>query len=188
MRQLDLKDVLENKGLGSGVIDAMKSGAIFVYPTDTVYGIGCNAEIPESVKRIREIKCTEHPFSVIAPTKKWITANLKTNNNRQMNKLPGPYTLILKKKRRDLLTAVAVGDSLGVRIPKHKFIKLITKAGVPFVTTSANISGQPTIKSVKRIPEQMLERIDYVIDGGILAGKASTIIDMTGDKPLIIRK
>jgi L-threonylcarbamoyladenylate synthase len=189
MKQLDLKDVLDNKGLESGVIDAIKSGAIFIYPTDTVYGIGCNAENERSVNRIRKIKCTDHPFSVIAPSNDWIRTNLNTVKfNEYLKKLPGPYTLIFKKKSKGYLRIAADGDSIGTRIPKHPFTQLINLANVPFITTSANISGQPTIRSVKEIPEQIMEKIDYVIDGGSLGGKASTVIDLSGDRPNVLRK
>jgi L-threonylcarbamoyladenylate synthase len=185
-----MKDVLENQGLKKGTIDAIKSGAIFIYPTDTVYGIGCNAENGKSVQKLRKIKRTGHPFSVIAPSKKWIRHELDVNvsHSKYLKKLPGPYTLIFHKKVKGFLSEAAPGASLGVRIPKHHFTGLVASAGVPFVTTSANISGKPTIKSVKNIPEQMFALVDYVIDGGALVGKPSKVIDLTEGTPRIIRK
>jgi len=183
-----MKDILENRGLRKGTVDAIKSGALLIYPTDTVYGIGCDAENNKSVREVRKAKATEHPFSVIAPSESWISENLKAGSHEYLERLPGPYTLIFKKRKPGFLSAASPGDSLGVRIPRHPFTKLVASAGVPFVTTSANISGQPTIKSVKDIPEQMLDQIDYVIDGGSLKGKASTVVDLTGVTPKILRK
>ena len=142
MKQLDLKDVLGNSGLKKGTVDAIRSGALFIYPTDTVYGIGCNAENRASVRKIRKAKGTDHPFSVIAPSKKWITERLKSSSQEYLKKLPGPYTLVFRKRRPGFLSAAGPGDSLGVRIPKHPFSRLVASAAVPFITTSANISGQ----------------------------------------------
>jgi L-threonylcarbamoyladenylate synthase len=188
MKQLDLEDVLENNGLKRGIIDAIKSGSIFIYPTDTVYGIGCNAENRKSVKKIREMKRTDHPFSVIAPSKKWINYKLLVSHPEYLKKLPGPYTFIFKKKRESYLSDTGPGNSLGVRIPRHSFTEIISRSGVPFVTTSANISGQSTIRSVKDITKSMLDHIDFVIDAGTLGGRPSTIIDLTKENPTIIRK
>jgi len=188
MKHLMLNDVLGNRGLKKGVVDAIKSGAVFIYPTDTVYGIGCNAENNKSVQTIRNIKRTGHPFSVIAPSKSWIGKKLNVKHREYLKKLPGPYTLVFIKKRRGFLSAAGPGHSLGVRIPEHPFTRLVSASGVPFVTTSANVSGQPTIKSAKEIPGQMLCMADYVIDGGVLAGKPSTVIDLTGEEPLVLRK
>lgn len=188
MKHLFLNDVLENRGLKNGIIDAMKSGAVFIYPTDTVYGLGCDAGNRESVAKVREIKQTQHPFSVIAPSKSWIRDKLAVKDPGYLKKLPGPFTLVFKKRKKGTLSAASVGDSLGVRIPRHPFSSIVSAAGVPFITTSANISGQPAMKSIKDMPDPMLYRIDFVIDGGSLAGKASTVIDLTKSKPKILRK
>ena len=78
---------------------AIKSGAVIIYPTDTVYGIGCNAKLKESVKRVRELKKQfDRPFSVIAPSIEWIEKNLESKKEVR-DKLPGPYTFILKIKQ-----------------------------------------------------------------------------------------
>jgi len=188
MKLLHLKDVLENNGLRKGMVDAIKSGAVFIYPTDTVYGIGCDAGNNKSVERIRAIKQTKHPLSVIAPSKEWIKNNLNVSSPEYLKKLPGPYTLIFKKKTKTMLSAASPGNSLGVRVPKHPFTELVSAAGAPFVTTSANISGQPTIKSTEEIPKKILEQIDFVIDAGTLGGKPSTVIDLTEEKPVFLRK
>ena len=73
--------------------------SIFIYPTDTIYGIGCNAEESKLVEKIREIKNRDKkPFSIIAPSIKWILENCETTEKEISKYLPGPYTLILKKK------------------------------------------------------------------------------------------
>lgn len=107
MKHLLLDDILENNGLKKGVTDSMKSGAIFIYPTDTVYGIGCDAGNSKSVAKVREIKQTKQPFSVIAPSKKWIKHKLKIMHTEYLKRLPGQYTLIFTKKRKGFLQAAS---------------------------------------------------------------------------------
>lgn len=164
----------------------IKNGSIFIYPTDTVYGIGCNATIPKSVKKLRTIKNTTKPLSVIAPSFDWIKKNMKIKNQDYLLKLPGPYTLIIEKKKKEFLKEVS-DVNLGIRVPNHPITHLITKAGVPFITTSANVTGEKTIKQIQDIPKKILDKIDFVIDGGLLDNKPSEVIDLTKKEPETIR-
>ena len=150
---------------------------IIIYPTDTIYGIGCNALDEKLVNKIREIKKRDNkPFSVIAPGKKWILENFLVDK-MDLEKLPGRYTLILKMKRKVIADNVSFGDKLGIRIPKHKISEIIGKFGIPFITTSVNFSGENYIKEIKEIPEEILNKVDYVIDEGRLDNKPSTVIE-----------
>ncbi|MFH1455616.1 MAG: L-threonylcarbamoyladenylate synthase [archaeon] len=172
------------------IVEEIKAGKIFIYPTDTLYGIGCDATNIKAVRNIRKIKRrSKKPFSVIAPSKKWITSNFKLKATF-LKKLPGPFTYILKPKNKQLLPkAVLKGAKMiGVRIPKHKFTTFIQKSGKPFVTTSVNISGQQHIFQVIDIPKEILEKVDYVIDDGVLANPASTILDFSQEPPSIIKR
>ena len=106
----------------------IKEGELFIHPTDTIYGIGCNAMLHDSVYKVRETK-NRHtvPFSVIAPSKDWIRENCEVNKKAEgwLKKLPGPYTFILNLKNKDAI-APNVNmdmDTLGVRIPDHWFSK-----------------------------------------------------------------
>jgi len=150
---------------------------IFIYPTDTIYGIGCNALNENAVNKIKEIKGRDKDksLSIIVPSIKWIKENCIVDV--ELSKyFPGPYTLILKKKRPDFLLWVSNTDSLGIRIPAHKFTKKIQEAGVPFITTSVNLSGQEPVKKVSEISQQILNKVDEVIDVGELSGKPSTLV------------
>lgn len=152
------------------------SGKLFIYPTDTIYGIGCDATNKKSVTKIREIKQRDNkPFSVIAPSIKWIKEHCIADVNLS-SYLPGPYTIILKKKNKDFLSWVSNTDSLGIRIPDNEFCKNIQKAGLPFITTSVNLSGQPFAKSIKEIPKEIKAKVDFIIDVGELSGNPSTLI------------
>ena len=168
------------------VISLIRRGAVFVYPTDTVYGLGCNAENGASVMKIRAMKGAQHPFSVIAPSVGWIQENFVIKHPDYLKKLPGPCTLILEKKKPMLSEASETG-TLGIRIPSHPFAKVIQEAGVPFITTSANVSGQETIKQVSDIPESIAGFINVAIDAGVLDGAPSAVFDLTGEEPERIR-
>jgi L-threonylcarbamoyladenylate synthase len=151
-------------------------GKIFIYPTDTIYGIGCNALNQASVKKIRNIKQRDQkPFSIIAPSFDWIEQNCIVDINLKKY-LPGPYTIILKKKDPKCLPWVSDTDTLGVRIPKSKFCKEIQKTKLPFITTSVNISGQMPANSITEVSKDLKGKVDFIIDEGTLSGKPSTLI------------
>jgi len=161
------------------IIRSIKKGKIFIYPTDTIYGIGCDATRPKAVEKIKEIKDRDKdkPLSIIAPSIDWIKENLIIDNDLDLEKyLPGPYTLILKKKNLEFLKHISSTDSLGIRIPKSEFCDIIRSSGLPFVTTSVNLSGESFALEVCDISPNILEEVDIVIDEGKLSGKPSTLI------------
>ncbi len=165
-------------------LNEMKKGKIFIYPTDTIYGIGCDAVNEFGILKIRGIKRREEkPFSVIAPSKKWIGKNCFVNSvvDKWINKLPGPYTLILELKNLGAVSnKVNNGmDSLGIRIPSHWFSEIVSEFNKPFVTTSVNLSGEPYMKKFDELDDEIKKGVDYVIYEGILQGKPSTIIKLT---------
>lgn len=150
--------------MNSEIIPKILHGNIFIYPTDTLYGIGCNALNQNSVKKIRDIKGRdEKPFSVIAPSIDWIKEHFIVDVELE-NYLPGPYTVILKKKNPEFLFWVSNKETMGVRIPKHKFTKTIQKAEVPFITTSVNLSGNPPARTLQEIPESIKSQADEIIE------------------------
>ncbi|MEM5812157.1 MAG: L-threonylcarbamoyladenylate synthase [Candidatus Aenigmatarchaeota archaeon] len=185
MKRFKMDDVIKNKDVRNDVIEEIRTGSVFVYPTDTVYGLGCNALISDSVKKIRKIKKTEHPFSVIVPSSEWILKNLVVESKKSLNVLPGPYTLIFRKKEPFFLKDVSPLPTLGVRIPAHPITKLVRDMGIPVVSTSANISGSQPIK--KASDANRLKGIDFVIDGGTLPGPPSIVIDLSGEEEKVIR-
>jgi len=153
------------------------AGKIFVYPTDTIYGLGCNAMDKNAVQKIREIKNRDKnkPLSIIAPSHEWIKENFIVDVSLEKY-LPGPYTIILKKKVMNFLSHISDSDSIGLRIPNSEFTKRIQEIGIPFVTTSVNISGEPFANKICEIKPEILNKVDFIIDSGILSGKPSTLI------------
>lgn len=191
MKIISKKDFLARKQF---YIKEIICGKIFIYPTDTIYGIGCSAKIGSSINKIRDIKKRDSkPFSIIAPSRSWILENLKldTYKIKYLKKLPGPYTFILDLKNENCVSKdelIGDGKSIGIRIPKIWFSKIILKSGVPFVTTSVNVSGEKHITKISEIQKEILKDIDYVIDCSKIDGSPSTIINLINEKVEIIKR
>ena len=187
------QEVLNNKEF---YIEQIKQGKIFIYPTDTIYGIGCNATKTndKQIKKIKQIKKRDKnkPLSIIAPSKEYIKKNFKTNTTNQtyINKLPGPYTFILEKQNQTNLSKEISPKSktIGIRIPDNWFTKLITDANIPFITTSTNKSGEEHITKINQLKNQLINQVDYIINDKEINNKPSTIIDLTKPEPKIIRE
>lgn len=156
---------------------------LFVYPTDTIYGIGCNAGNGALIEKIRELKGRKDmPFSVIAPSKSWIREHCLVDKKGEewLEKLPGPYTLIFKVKKPEELPLSLNGgrDTLGVRIPNHWISDVIAELSIPIVTTSANRSGGNVIKTIEDLPNDWKEELVIAIDEGENTGHASTLVHL----------
>jgi len=177
MKLIDKAYVEANK---SEIIEAIRSGKIFIYPTDTIYGIGCNALLADVVNRIREIKHRdERPFSIIAPSKQWIVESCEVEADLLDQYLPGPYTLIVGRKGGVVAKEVnPIDDTLGVRIPDHWFTNLVEEVGIPFVTTSVNISGEPHMEKFEDLKTEIKDQVDYVVYEGEKRGQRSERITL----------
>lgn len=170
---------MTNNKLPQDLKKEILAGKLFVYPTDTIYGLGCDATNEASVNKIKEIKTRDKdkPLSIIAPNTPWILDNFQVKLEEIVKYLPGPYTLLLKKKDINFLSWISSNDRVGIRIPANKFTKKIQKSGIPFVTTSVNLSGEPFALKLEDIRKDILDKVDYVIDSDEeLSGKPSTLI------------
>lgn len=194
MEIIRLVDVLKKTDVRKKVVAGIRAGRIFVYPTDTIYGIGCNAEDAKAVDKIRNAKGREESkvFSVIAPGKDWIRnhANVGKANVDLIGKLlPGPYTMILDASSKSPKPVVSAEKSLGVRIPRHPFTGIVEEAGVPFVSTSVNLKGETPVTKITDIPGGMKGSVDIAIDAGTIEGTPSRIFDMrAGDVKVMARR
>ncbi len=176
-----------------GHIEHMRYGAVFIYPTDTLYGIGCDARNNALVQRIRRIKNSyKQPMSVIVPSKEWIRKNLviKPEHDEWLGKLPGPYTLIFERKVKDCVAddVNPFGNTLGVRIPKNWFAKVVETLDFPIITTSINIHGQKPCDSIADVPSNMSHMVDMGIDDGEIKGRPSTLVDLTKSPPEVVER
>ncbi|RJQ15647.1 threonylcarbamoyl-AMP synthase [Candidatus Woesearchaeota archaeon] len=152
---------------------------IFIYPTDTIYGIGCDATNEDLVKKIRKIKQTEKPFSIIAPSMEWIYEHCILNEQAKewLKKLPGPYTIILPlKNHKELAGNISDGKTIGIRIPKHWFSKVVAMIDTPIVTTSANVTGEMFMTDLENLDKRMEKGVQFAIYEGKKAGNPSTLV------------
>ena len=159
-------------------------GDVYIHPTDTIYGLGANATNKKAVQNIRELKKREDmPFSVIAPSKGWIKENCELNGKVEqwIEKLPGPYTLILRLKNKDVIADnVAPGlDTVGIRIPDHWFSMIANVLNIPLVTTSANVVGDNVMTSMDNLNTDIKSGVDFIVYDGEKKGRPSTLVDLS---------
>lgn len=169
------------------IVDKILDGEIFIYPTDTIYGIGCDATNSEAVKKVRDIKQRkETPFSVIAPSPEWIKKNciVTEEAEKYMKELPGPITLILKLKNKNCIAKdVNPGlDSLGVRIPAHWIWGITEAADVPIVTTSVNRTDKPFMTDIEELDPEIKSNVSFALYEGPKEGRPSKIIHLESEE------
>lgn len=173
--------------------DILRNGGTIVYPTDTVYGLGVNIHDMNAVKEVFKIKKRpfSKPLSVCVSRVNDINkvAYLNENQLEIVNKvLPGPYTIILRKKEHVSSLLTAGSNKIGVRIPNNKICMELSKL-FPITTTSANLSGIKAPSSVNEVVKQLNNLVDLILDGGTSKNNPpSTIIDLTSDNPEIVRE
>ncbi|KAB1159318.1 threonylcarbamoyl-AMP synthase [Tenacibaculum aiptasiae] len=174
----------------------LKKGEIILYPTDTVWGIGCDATDEKSVKRIFEIKNREESKSLI------ILVDSIEMLQQYIDEIPEDALKILKENKKPTTiiynnpkglakNTIASDNTVAIRIPDDEFCKqLIKKFGKPIVSTSANISGEPTAKSFSEISNAILNSVDYVVDlhREKITQKSSTILRIDNGSVIVIRE
>jgi len=177
-------------------ISILRQGGIIAYPTDTVYGLGASSSIPKAIEKIYSMK--NRPLDLPLPLLaadisqvKDIAHSLPDVAELFMEKFfPGALTLVLPASDKIPGIITAGGISVAVRIPDHPVpIALAKGLGSPIIGTSANLSGLPSPQSAEEVYTQLGDTVDFIIDGGRSPGsKESTIIDVTEDKPVILRE
>ena len=177
----------------SEAINVLANGGIVLYPTDTVYGLGANIFDKNAVRRVFDIKQRSYlkPLSILVSDVESINLVAKLSSSQKEtvdNHLPGPYTFILNKRKIVPRHITGGLSSVGVRVPDCAIACRL--AGIfPITTTSANLSDDEVLSNPKEIMEQLDCDVDLVIDvGNLNSKKASSIIDLTGFNPRIIRK
>ena len=174
-------------------VRVLSDGGIVLYPTDTVYGLGANIFNNEAVRKVFAIKQRSllKPLSILVSDMDAINLVAKVSNRQReiMDEyLPGPYTFILKK-RSVVPRVVTSGSSfVGVRVPDNE--SACGMASIfPITTTSANVSDKEVLSTPCKILKQLDCDVDLVIDAGPLKSeKPSSIIDITSNEPILVRK
>jgi tRNA threonylcarbamoyl adenosine modification protein (Sua5/YciO/YrdC/YwlC family) len=179
------------------VVNCLKNGGIIIYPSDTVYALGCNIfdiRAMEKLAKIKKTKLEKAHFSIICNDLSHLsnfTKPIDTTVFRFLkNNLPGPFTFILEAGK-NLPLAYKGNKTVGIRIPNHSIPQLIVeKLGHPIASTS--IKDEDEILEYSTDPELIAEKydhlVDIVIDSGYGDNQASTIVDLTSGSPEIIRE
>jgi len=168
----------------------LKSGGILVYPTDTLYGLGCDALSKKAVSRIYAIKSRDKgkPLSILVSDYAMLLeyCTVSSAQERILHALlPGPYTFILPLRKP---IPASQGATVGIRVPEHFFMRQVSREfGAPIVTTSANVSGEKDAAKLSDVPSAVSSRADLLIDGAKCPyARGSTVIDLMNMK--ILRK
>jgi len=176
------------------VVEVLQQGGVIGYPTDTIYGVGCDLFNPEAVRKTRRLKKTgaNKPLSFICSDLKDISryAYVSTQAYKIMKRLlPGPYTVILKATKLVPKIAMTRQKTVGIRIPDNRIcLALVKELGHPIISTSVNKPGEGLYSDPAEIDERFGRQLDLVIDGGLIVAEHSSIVDLSGDTPEVIRE
>ncbi len=176
------------------VAEVLSRDGVIAYPTDTLYGLGCLVSRKKAVDRIQSMKGRDpkKPMSILCADMEMLcryTRHLDTPTFRILKQMfPGPYTAVLPCSH-EVPRYLQSKRTVGLRIPDHTFCRAITRlVNEPIITTSCNVSGEEPLTTSWEIQEALGYLLDLVVDCGDPAGLASTVVDLTGDEPVLLRQ
>jgi L-threonylcarbamoyladenylate synthase len=172
----------------------IRNGGLVAYPTDTVYGIGCDPRNPRAIGRLFEAKDRDPnraspligaSIEQLAEAVQFTDAALRL----AASFWPGPLSLVLPARPEISRLVLGNQETAAVRVPADETARTLASAsGFPITATSANISGQAPVARASLISSRLVAQLDFVLDGGTLsAGSVSTIVDVTSDVPRLVR-
>jgi len=179
------------------IVKVLKNDGVIIYPTDTVYGLGCDINSTKALERIAQmkgVKLEKAKFSFICDSLSHLSDYVKQIDSPTFKilkrALPGPYTFILPGSN-NLPKVFKKKKTVGIRIPDNNIVKaIVSSLGNPIVSTS--IRDDDDVLEYTTDPELIFEKwenlVDLVVDGGYGDNYASTIIDLTGDEPEVVRE
>jgi tRNA threonylcarbamoyl adenosine modification protein (Sua5/YciO/YrdC/YwlC family) len=176
------------------VVNVLREGGVIAYPTDTMYGIGCDIMNKKAIERIYQIKQRpKHiPFSFLCSDLKNISQYAKVSNyayKTMRRLLPGPYTIILEGSHQVPKMMLTKRKTAGIRVPDHPIcLALIKTLGNPIISTSAATADGEAINEAWLIEERFGKVLDLVIDGGSVPGNPSSVVSLIDDLPEVLRK
>jgi tRNA threonylcarbamoyl adenosine modification protein (Sua5/YciO/YrdC/YwlC family) len=176
-------------------VETLRAGGIVIYPTDTVYGIGCSIEDKNAIEQIHLIKHQNHakPFSFVCSGLTHISEYALVSNMafRTMKHLiPGPYTFILPAAKMKQYPKILVSKrrTVGIRVPDSPIaLALVRELGHPILSTSVTLDDGSVLNDPDEIARNFNNRVDMIIDAGPFHTAPSTVIDLTGEQPEIVR-
>ncbi len=177
------------------VVRCLEEGGVVIYPTDSVYAFGCSLRSPRAIERMVAIKHKQQSFlTLVCEDLSRVSEYVKVDNpafKLLKRNLPGPFTFILNPSSRVPDKALGRRKSIGVRIPDNNIpLEIVRALGVPMLTTS--VRDEDEVVEYTTDPELMEERygmlVDMVVDGGYGDNQPTTVVDLTGDEPEILRQ
>ncbi len=179
----------------SRAVEVLSDDGVIVYPTDTIYGIGCSIYSKKGIERIRRIKgrdATKH-FSILCADLKDLSKyarNVSNSAYKLMRKmLPGPYTVVLQASREIPRLMQSRKKTIGIRVTENAICQsIVEELGHPIVTTSANPSGEVPVGNPYLIDDWCGSLVDLIIDGGDLDSAPSTVVDLSVSPPVVLRE
>lgn len=177
-------------------VEVLNDGGVIIYPTDTVYGIGCSIFDKKAIERIYQIKRQDRlkPFSFVCSDLSHISEYAKVSNPayRLMKHLiPGPYTFVLPASRLKQLpkSMISKRKSVGIRVPANTIcLAIVRELGHPILSASATDRNESVMNNPEVIKELYEKEVDLILDGGIVRSEPSTVLDMTDEQPVILRE
>ena len=176
------------------VIEILEGGGVIGYPTDTIYGIGCDLFNKEAIERIYRLKKHNRnkPLSFICSNMKDISRYAHVSNyayKTMRRLLPGAYTFILEATKLVPKMVMTKQKTVGIRVPDNPIcLTLVRELDHPIISTSVYRVEEELYSDPREIEERFGKSLDLVIDGGIIAAEHSSIIDLTDESPKVIRK
>lgn len=176
------------------VAEGVANGKVVVFPTDTVYGIGTSGLLPQACERLYALKDRDPrkalPILVHSAldARRWAVFS-EAAETLSEKYWPGPLTLVLTPSEEGRSLTSPGTETLAIRVPAHPLTReLIALSGVPWATTSANRSGEAACSDGASAAAAFSGRVEFVVDAGVGGGEASTVVDMTGSEPKILRE
>jgi len=176
--------------------EMLMAGGIVIYPTDTVYGIGCSVENKNAIERIYLIKKQrpDKPFSFVCSDLKNISEYARVSNaafKTMKHLIPGPYTFILPAGRMKQFPKILVSKrkTVGIRVPDSKTtLALVRELGHPILSTSVTNQEGELINDPEKIGDLFRDNVELILNGGVLVSEPSTVLDLTDETPRVVRR
>jgi tRNA threonylcarbamoyl adenosine modification protein (Sua5/YciO/YrdC/YwlC family) len=177
-------------------VDALRTGGVIIYPTDTVYGMGCSVENKNAIEKIYLIKRQrqDKPYSFVCSDLKHISEYARVSDPafKVMKRLiPGPYTFVLPAARMKQLPKILVSRrrTVGIRVPDSPIaLALVRGLEHPVLSTSVSLEDGELLNDPDQIVNMFHNRVEMIVDGGILTSAPSSVVDLTGETPQVVRE
>lgn len=166
------------------LVSRIREGAILLYPTDTVYSIGCDIFNERAVRLVKSISGLSRPLGIVVPSKFWLKKHFILPE-AFLEKLPGPFTFVVAPRETDVCPQLSFRGTYRVRYPNHSFTDVLARAKISLV--DATLDGRGLI-DVAQVPSEVLAMVDIVVVDGIRGRPLSSLIDVTSSVPLLVSR